>query len=162
MDNKKDTDNKLKETKTKNKTKKEVVLKDDSDSENEKIQVTQQKVYAISNPEFLKLKTKWHELSKKIEELNSQRDKLEEEKNSFVTEMCKILENYQPKVDNLIEQKSNNTNAIGKGTISSKILENDTEDSDSSDSDDDLPKKKSITSKKKCLEESEDDDSDSD
>ena len=74
--------------------------------------------------------------------------------------MCKILENYQPKVDNLIEQKSSGGNAIGKGTISSKILEDNSDSSDSSDSDDDLPKKK-VLQKKNTIDES-DDDSDSD
>jgi len=114
---------------------------------------------AITNPEFIILKNKWYELTKKIENLNNERDILELEKNNFVSEMCKIIEKHQPKVDNLLEQK---TVTIGKATISSKLLETDSDDSsDSSDSDDEVPIKKKTTTKK-LLVESSDDDSDSD
>jgi len=114
---------------------------------------------AITNPEFIILKNKWYDLTKKIENLNNERDALEIEKNNFVSEMCKIIEKHQPKVENLLEQK---TTTIGKATISSKLLENDSDDSDSSDSDDEIPIKKNITSKKVLAESSDDDDSDSD
>jgi hypothetical protein len=85
---------------------------------------------------FILLKNKWYDLTKKIETLNNERDSLEVEKNNFVSEMCKIIEKHQPKVENLLDQKTTN---IGKATISSKLLENDSDDSDSSDSDDEIP-----------------------
>ena len=113
----------------------------------------------ITNPEFIILKNKWYELTKKIENLNNEKDILELEKNNFVSEMCKIIEKHQPKVENLLEQK---TSTVGKATISSKLLENDSDDSsDSSDSDDEIPIQKKIPSKKLLVELS-DDDSDSD
>jgi hypothetical protein len=56
--------------------------------------------------------------------------------------MCVIIDTYQPKVENIIEQKSNKTILVGKGTIASKILENNSDiNNDSSDSDDDIMQK---------------------
>ena len=121
--------------------------------------LSKDKISAISNPEFIELKNKWYKLSKKIEDLNNERDILEIEKNNFVSEMCKILDKYQPKVENLIELKSNN---ITKGSISSKLLENDSDDSESSDSDDDIPIKKKLPVKKSVVVDDDDSSSDSD
>ncbi len=80
--------------------------------------------------------------------------------------MCKILENYQPKSNNLIEQKTI-INPLNKNSISTQILENNSEDSsdsdDSDDSDDNLPKKKVITiNKKKSIVDSDESESESD
>ena len=160
---KKDKVNKLEsvpivETKKSNKEKE--VDKSSNDDENaKKLDVLIPKSSAITNPEFIILKNKWYELTKKIENLNNERDILEIDKNNFVSEMCKIIEKHQPKVENLLEQK---TTTISKSTISSKLLENDSDDSDSSDSDDEVPIKKKITAKKILAESSDDDDSDSD
>jgi hypothetical protein len=117
-----------------------------------------------NNEEFNKLKNKWLDLLKKIEEMTIIMNNYEEEKNLLVSEMHKIIEKSQPKVDNLIEQNSKNLN--NKNTISSKLLENDSSDSDSSDSDSDESDKEPIKKKtlqpKKLLVESSESDSDSD
>ena len=144
------------ETKKSNKEKE--VDKSSNDDYAKNLDALIPKSSAITNPEFIILKNKWYELTKKIENLNNERDILEIDKNNFVSEMCKIIEKHQPKVENLLEQK---TTTISKSTISSKLLENDSDDSDSSDSDDEIPIKK-ITAKKILAESSSDDDSDSD
>lgn len=155
----KDSKTKTKEPKVKESKIKEikevVVTNEDSDKEPD---VPQDKnIMIITNPEFIQLKNKWVDLTKRIEELNKQRDILENEKNLFVTEMCKIIEQYQPKVNNLIDCQ--NTSQINRA-VSSRLLDNNTDSSDSSDSDDNLPVKKST--KKKSYHESSEDDSDSD
>jgi hypothetical protein len=68
-----------------------------------------QKLSAIDDPEFIEIKQSWFELIKKIEELNINIDELEVEKDIFLKKMCVILEKYQTKPENLIDQKSSSS-----------------------------------------------------
>jgi hypothetical protein len=109
----------------------------------------------INDPEFLLCKDKWLQLCNEIDDLNKQRDVLEEKKNNFVKEMYKIIEKYQPKVNNLFESTPA-PKSVDK--ISSRVLDNNS-DNDTSDSDNEIVIKKTYTPKK-SLDISSDEDSD--
>ena len=112
----------------------------------------------ITNSEFLSIKDEWVGLSKEIEELNKHREILELKKNTLVTKMYKIIEETQPKLENILEKKTLNP-VFSKNSITSKLLENESSDSESSDSEseDRAPKKKMPTKNKKIVDSSSDD-----
>jgi len=151
----------VKETKTKKASKTKEVVPEPDPEPIIRIEKEPIKKEPITNAEFIKLKEAWYKLAKEIEECNIMTCRLEEEKNILVSKMYVIIENSQPKIENIIEQKSNNITS-SKQTISTKLLQSDSDSSDSSDSDDSVVSIKKQIIKKKQEPVSDSDDSDSD
>ncbi len=137
----------------------------DTDKNNLEI-IVDQKTKDNKEQEFKNIKDEWYKLVIEIDNLSKLRGELIEKRDTLVNLLFKIQENAQPVVENIIEKKESpklnkESPKVNKKLSNNRILEENSDDSDTSESDEDLKPKKSL-SKNKIIISSDSDDSDSD
>ena len=124
----------------------------DTDKNNLEI-IVDQKTKDNKEQEFKNIKDEWHKLVIEIDNLNKLRGELIEKREALVNALFKIQENAQPVVENIIEKKESpkfnkEPVKVTKKLSNNRILEENSDDSDTSESDEDLKPKKSLSKNK--------------